>query len=116
VVAHATGTPKGDTAEIRALNRVFADNDRVVVTGLKGNTAHTGAASGAMNIMAGIRAIHSGLLSPVAGTTVLDPEVGFDVVLHEPRPVEVELFQVNSFGFGGQNASVIIGRNPTTRR
>ncbi|MCP4226685.1 MAG: beta-ketoacyl-[acyl-carrier-protein] synthase family protein, partial [Actinomycetia bacterium] len=56
LVAHATGTPKGDQAEIRALNRVFVDNPDLVVTGLKGHTAHTGAASGAMNIMAGIEA------------------------------------------------------------
>ncbi|MCP5024757.1 MAG: beta-ketoacyl-[acyl-carrier-protein] synthase family protein [Actinomycetia bacterium] len=110
LVAHATGTPKGDTAEIRALNRVFVANDDLVVTGLKGHTAHTGASSGAMNIMAGLRAMDQGRLVNVAGTTVLDPEIEFDVVIHEPRAVDVGVLQVNSFGFGGQNASVIIGR------
>ncbi len=114
LVAHATGTPKGDTAEIRAINRTFSGagsvSPRLVVTGLKGHTAHTGAASGAMNIMAGLRAFESGLLANVAGTTTLDPEVTFDVALHEPRAVDADLIQVNSFGFGGQNASVIIGR------
>ena len=114
LVAHATGTPKGDSAEIRAINRVFHDNDRVVVTGLKGHTAHTGAASGAMNIMAGIRAMESGWLTHIAGTTQLDGEIEFDVAVGEPRSVQVDLFQANSFGFGGQNASVIIGREPRT--
>ncbi len=116
LVAHATGTPKGDTAEIRAINRVFADNDLLTVTGLKGHTGHTGAASGAMNIMAGLQAFDSGLLPNIAGTSKLDPEIEFDVALHQPRSVSPELIQVNSFGFGGQNASMIIGRAPRGER
>lgn len=112
VVAHATGTPKGDEAEIRALNHVFADagHDDVVVTGLKGHTGHTGASSGGMNLLAGVRAMHGGRLVNVAGTTVLDPEIRFDVALHEPRSIDLGVLQVNSFGFGGQNASVIVQR------
>jgi 3-oxoacyl-[acyl-carrier-protein] synthase II len=112
VVAHATGTPKGDEAEIRALNRVLIDagNDRAVVTGLKGHTGHTGASSGGMNLIAGVRAMHGGRLTHVAGTKVLDPEIRFDVPLHEPRSVDLRVLQVNSFGFGGQNASVVVQR------
>lgn len=110
LVAHATGTPKGDTAEIRALNRVFADNDDLLVTGLKGHTGHTGASSGAMNIMAGLRAMRDGRLVNIAGTTVPDPEIEFDVALLEPRSVDLDVLQVNSFGFGGQNASVVVSR------
>lgn len=109
LVAHATGTPKGDTAEIRALNRVFADTD-VVVTGIKGHTGHTGAGSGAMSLMAGIRAIETGRLPAIAGTTHLDPEIEFDAAIGEPRELSVDVFQVNSFGFGGQNASIVVGR------
>jgi 3-oxoacyl-[acyl-carrier-protein] synthase II len=112
VVAHATGTPKGDEAEIRALNRVFVEtgNDHVVVTGLKGHTGHTGASSGGMNLVAGIRAMHGGRITNVGGTTVLDPEIRFDVALHEPRSVDLDVLQVNAFGFGGQDASVIVQR------
>ncbi|MDQ1424090.1 MAG: hypothetical protein QOD72_1588, partial [Acidimicrobiaceae bacterium] len=43
-------------------------------------------------------------------TRVLDEEIRFDVALHEPRSVDVGVLQVNSFGFGGQNASVIVQR------
>ncbi|MGY9083499.1 MAG: beta-ketoacyl-[acyl-carrier-protein] synthase family protein [Acidimicrobiales bacterium] len=111
MVAHATGTPKGDSAEIRAINRVFGGHDDLVVTGLKGHTAHTGASSGAMSIIAGIDAMERGRLTHIAGTTEPDPEIDFDVALNEPREVGVDFFQVNSFGFGGQNASVIIGRH-----
>lgn len=81
-----------------------------IVTGLEGNTGHTGASAGAMNILAGIRATPEGRLPNVAGTTELDPEVRFDMVLHEPRRVDVEVLQVNAFGFGGQDASVVVAR------
>ena len=112
LVAHATGTPKGDEAEIRALNRVLVHggNDHVVVTGLKGHTGHTGASSGGMNMIAGVRAMHGGRVANIAGTALLDPEIRFDVALHEPRSVDVEVLQINSFGFGGQDASVIVRR------
>jgi 3-oxoacyl-[acyl-carrier-protein] synthase II len=113
LVAHATGTPKGDEAEIRAINAVFVDGagrDDLVVTGLKGNTGHTGAGSGAMNVMAGVWAMHHSRLANVSGTTELDPEIRFDVVLHEPRAIDLATLQVNSFGFGGQNASVVVTR------
>ena len=105
VVAHATGTPKGDEAEIRALNRVFVDagNDHVVVTGLKGHTGHTGASSGGMNLIAGVRpcTADASRTWPYDGARPGDP---IRRPLHEPRSVDVRVLQVNSFGFGGQNA------------
>ncbi|MEM9655343.1 MAG: beta-ketoacyl-[acyl-carrier-protein] synthase family protein, partial [Actinomycetota bacterium] len=94
-----------------ALNRVFADTD-VVVTGIKGHTGHTGAASGAMSIMSGIRAMEVGQVPGIAGTITADPAIRFDVAIGEPRRMRVDCFQVNSFGFGGQNASVIVTREP----
>ena len=111
LVAHATGTPKGDQAEIRALNEVFRDADDVVVTGLKGHTGHTGASSGGMNLIAGIDAMRRGRLANVGGTTMLDGEIEFDVAILEPRPIDLATLQVNSFGFGGQNASIIVRRD-----
>ncbi|MGI9613642.1 MAG: beta-ketoacyl-[acyl-carrier-protein] synthase family protein [Acidimicrobiales bacterium] len=108
--AHATGTPKGDEAEIRALNRVFAGTD-VVVTGIKGHTGHTGAASGAMSLMSGIRAMETGQVPAIAGTSTPDPEIEFDVALGAIRRMEIDTFQVNSFGFGGQNASAVVSRH-----
>jgi 3-oxoacyl-[acyl-carrier-protein] synthase II len=113
LIAHATGTPKGDAAEIKAVNGLFEDGRRpspLVVTGIKGNTGHTGSATGAMAVVAGVRAMNDGRLAHVAGTTNLDPEIKFDVVLHEPRTLDIEVLQVNAFGFGGQNASVVLSR------
>ena len=109
VVAHATGTPKGDTAEIRALNNLFGGR-QLPVTSLKGTIGHTGASAGAMGLLAGITAMHEGKLAPTMGTTELDPEIDFDVVLGEAADVCVEVLQVNAFGFGGQDASLVVSR------
>jgi 3-oxoacyl-[acyl-carrier-protein] synthase II len=114
LVAHATGTPKGDDAEIKAINGLFMTGGRdphLVVSAIKGNTGHTGSATGAMAVVAGVRAMNDGRLAHVAGTRNLDPAIRFDVVLHEPRTVDIDVLQVNAFGFGGQNASVVLTRN-----
>lgn len=114
IVAHATGTPKGDTAEIRAINRVFVDGggrDDLVVTACKGHTGHTGASAGGVNLVAVIDAMHRGRLTNINGTTEPDPEIRFDAVLHEPRRIDLEVAQINAFGFGGQNASIVVTRH-----
>jgi len=110
VVAHATGTPKGDTAEIRALNNLFGGRG-LPVTSLKGTIGHTGASAGAMGLIAGITAMHEGKLAPTMGTTTPDPEIDFDVVLHEAADVDVHALQVNAFGFGGQDASLVVTKD-----
>lgn len=113
LVAHATGTPKGDTAEIRAINKVFVDGagrDDLVVTACKGHTAHTGASAGGVNLVAVIDAMHRGRLTHIGSTVEPDPEIRFDVVLREPRALDLGVAQVNAFGFGGQNASIIVTR------
>jgi 3-oxoacyl-[acyl-carrier-protein] synthase II len=109
LVAHGTGTPVGDTAEIRAINRVFADKGaEVAVTSIKGNVGHTAGAAGVMGIMAGLHSMQKGALVPTASTTDLDEEVRFHVPLQKPTPMDIPAFQVNGFGFGGQDASVVI--------
>lgn len=110
VVAHATGTPKGDTAEIRALNNLFGGRG-LPVTSLKGTIGHTGASAGAMGLLAGIAAMHQGKLAPTMGTTTPDPEIDFDVVLFAAADVRVHALQVNAFGFGGQDASLVVTKD-----
>ena len=77
VVAHATGTPKGDTAEIRAINNLFGGRG-LPVTSLKGTIGHTGASAGAMGLLAGITAMHEGKLAPTMSTSDPEPEIDFD--------------------------------------
>ena len=109
IYAHATGTAKGDTAEIRAINAVHGGRD-LPVTGIKGHTGHTGAASGAMSALAALETFSSGMLPNAFGTDVVDPEADFRVITDKPATVEAEVIQINSFGFGGQNASLVLRR------
>ena len=111
VVAHGTGTPVGDTAEITALNRVFADKGAdVVATSIKGNVGHTAGAAGVMGMMAGLNVFKSGALVPTASTTDLDEDIRFAVPLGRPGTVDTDAVQVNGFGFGGQDASIVLSR------
>ena len=111
--AHATGTPVGDVAEIRAINAVYEDRDESLpVTSVKGHFGHAAAASGGMSLIAGLRNMAEGRLVHTANTKQPDPEAKFAVVLDAPRPLNIGAFQVNAFGFGGQNASIVVARSP----
>lgn len=109
IAAHGTGTPKGDTAEIRAINTLFADRpEPVPASSLKGVLGHPAAAAGAIALVAGLHGMRSGELLHTAGTTAADPEIEFELVVDAPKPVDIEYLQVNAFGFGGQNASIVV--------
>jgi 3-oxoacyl-[acyl-carrier-protein] synthase II len=109
VYAHGTGTPVGDTAELRAVNTVFAERVAdVKVTSLTGAIGHSGGAAAAMNLVAALVGMGRGEVLPTANTTTVDPEVGFEVVLDKPWRGEVRAVQLNGFGFGGQNASMVV--------
>jgi 3-oxoacyl-[acyl-carrier-protein] synthase II len=111
VLAHGTGTPVGDAAEIRAIQQVYgAASERLWVTSIKGHVGHSMAASGVMALVAGVLGMREGRLPPTLGTTELDPEVRFQVALGAPQGLRFSAFQVNAFGFGGQNASLVISQ------
>ncbi|HEX3370708.1 MAG TPA: beta-ketoacyl-[acyl-carrier-protein] synthase family protein [Candidatus Cybelea sp.] len=109
VYAHATGTIVGDAAEARAIDEAYADR-RPVVTSIKGHVGHSMASSGAMCVVAGIAGMHESTVPPTIGTKRIDPAMRFDLVIGEPRPRTYSAFQVNAFGFGGQNASLVVSR------
>lgn len=114
IFAHATGTMKGDLAEIRAINRVHTHEGRtarVVVTAIKGHTGHAGAASGGMSLVAALEAFRTGQVPPIRGSARLEPDIAFDAVLHRARHLDdCAVAQVNAFGFGGQNACLVVSR------
>jgi 3-oxoacyl-[acyl-carrier-protein] synthase II len=111
VVAHATATQKGDSAEIRAINTVYGDHaENVHAMSFKGHIGHTGASAGGMGVLIAVAALTNGTLPHTAGTTRPDPEANFHVVTREPVAVDTRAVQVNAFGFGGQNASVVVTR------
>jgi 3-oxoacyl-[acyl-carrier-protein] synthase II len=107
VYAHATGTPVGDLAELRAINAIF-DRRPPVVTAPRGHLGHAMAAAGAMSAVAGVLGMKSRTVPHTLGTQVVESEARFDLVLHQPRRLNYKSFCVNAFGFGGQNASLVI--------
>jgi 3-oxoacyl-[acyl-carrier-protein] synthase II len=112
LIAHGTGTPVGDTAEIRAINRVFGERATPLrVASIKGHVGHTAGAAGVMGLMAGLHSMKEEALVPTAGTTEVDPEAEFEVVIGQPAPGPIAAVQVNGFGFGGQNASLVVTRD-----
>ncbi|MEE2778455.1 MAG: beta-ketoacyl-[acyl-carrier-protein] synthase family protein [Acidobacteriota bacterium] len=109
VIAHGTGTPVGDTAEMRAINDLFGRDD-LAVASIKGHLGHTAGAAGVMNLLAAIHSMDNGAVIPTAGTTEVDPEARFHVVTSDPYATRVDTVQVNAFGFGGQDASMVVSR------
>ena len=111
VSAHATATQVGDIAETRALRTVFGEHAyRMPVTAMKSQTGHLLGGSGGLELVAAVRMIGSSTVPPTINLDHPDPECDLDYVPHEAREVEVNLLMKNSFGFGGQNAVLILSR------
>lgn len=109
--AHGTGTPLNDPAECKAIHGALgAHAERIAVSSIKGAVGHLMAASGAIEIAASLLAFERDLLPGTANLRDRDPECNVDVIGPEPRRAGVDYVLSNSFGFGGQNASVILGR------
>ena len=107
--SHGTSTPLNDLAESVAVRKVFGDV-ALPVTSIKGHLGHSLAAAGALEGVASVMTLVNQVIPPTAGTTNVDPEVGLDVVIGEPRKADVEVILSNSFGFGGHNGSVVFRR------
>ncbi len=109
--AHATGTPLGDVAEAKAILAVFGDRaEKIPVTAPKGALGHLLGAAGAVETAVTVFSIVTGLIPPTLNCEEKDPDCPLDVVVGEPRACEVRVAVNNSFGFGGQNASLVLGR------
>ncbi|MGC5342658.1 beta-ketoacyl-[acyl-carrier-protein] synthase family protein [Streptomyces sp. DT171] len=104
--AHATSTPQGDVAEIKALRRVLGDDlDHVAISATKSMTGHLLGGAGGVETVATVLALHNRLAPPTINIDQLDDEVDADIVRDEPRPLPVGTISAinNSFGFGGHN-------------
>jgi 3-oxoacyl-[acyl-carrier-protein] synthase II len=111
IYAHGTGTPVGDTAEIRAINTVYKDYEQYpLVTSLKGAIGHSGGSAASLNMVAGLEGMKRGKVVPTASTRNVDPECNFEVILGQAADCDVDVLQFNGFGFGGQNASLVVTR------
>jgi len=109
VNAHGTGTPQNDRVEALALVRVFGEG-RVLVSSTKSLVGHTMAAAGSVEAAATLLTLQHGLIPPTANLRDPDPDVPFDCVPVTARAIELQAAVSNSFGFGGQNVSLVFGR------
>jgi 3-oxoacyl-[acyl-carrier-protein] synthase II len=109
--AHGTATPYNDVGETVAIKKVFGEHAyRVPVSSTKSMIGHCLGAAGALEAVVTISALKDGLIPPTINLDVPDPECDLDYVPHEARPAPIKVALSNSFGFGGQNAALVIGR------
>ncbi len=109
VNAHGTSTPLNDRAETMALKRLFGPRAyEVPVSSTKSQMGHLLGAAGAAEVGAVLFAFLEGLIPATVTWRNRDPECDLDYVPGEPRPAKVRVALKNSFGFGGQNASLVL--------
>jgi 3-oxoacyl-[acyl-carrier-protein] synthase II len=110
IVAHGTGTRLNDTAESGAILRVFGPRgSRVAVTAPKSVIGHTLGAAGAFGVATGALALRDQVVPPSLNHDTPDPDCPLDIVHGAPRPLPLRAAMVNAFGFGGQNAVILLG-------
>jgi 3-oxoacyl-[acyl-carrier-protein] synthase II len=104
VNAHGTGTQFNDAAEVTAIRAALGEAaDRVPVSSTKSLTGHSLGASGAIEAVASVQAITSGVIPPTANLDRPDPALGLDFVPADARPAAVHAVLSSSFAFGGHN-------------
>lgn len=109
--AHGTSTPMGDSQETAAIKATFGEHAHsLVVSSTKSMTGHLLGAAGAIETIACLMAIKNGVVPPTINYENPDPACDLDYVPNEARQVEVRFALNNSFGFGGHNVALVMGR------
>lgn len=106
--AHGTATSDNDSAESKAIAKLFADNDHVKVSSTKSMTGHLLGAAGAIEAVAVVGTLQKQQMPVNVGIKHQDPECKVDLVTEENKKAPVNLAISNSFGFGGHNAVIAI--------
>ncbi|MEU2033284.1 KasA/KasB family beta-ketoacyl-ACP synthase [Nocardia amamiensis] len=108
VNAHATGTPVGDTAEARAINKAVGNHPSVYAP--KSALGHSIGAVGALESVITVLSLRDAIVPPTLNLDNQDPDVDLDVVCGQSRPGRIDYAVNNSFGFGGHNVALAFGR------
>ncbi|MEU9818616.1 beta-ketoacyl-ACP synthase II [Pseudonocardia alni] len=110
VNAHGTSTPVGDEREVRSIREVLGEHaTRIPVSSTKSMTGHMIGAGGAVEAIVSALAMRDGVAPPTINCAdPLDPEMNF--VAHTPQEHDIRIAMSNSFGFGGHNAVLVMGR------
>ena len=112
VNAHGTSTPLGDASETRVIKLALGEDvaRSTPISSTKGATGHCLGASGAVEAIFCTLAIGNGVVPPTINYESPDPDCDLDYIPNEARKADVRIAVSNSFGFGGHNACVVLGR------
>ena len=111
ISAHGTGTKENDSIETLAVKSVFGGNARSIpMSSIKSMTGHLIAAAGVVEFITCVLTIQHQMLPPTINLRDPDPELDLDYVPNVPRKAAVDTCLSNSFGFGGQNDTLIVTR------
>ncbi len=110
ISAHGTGTKQNDQVETRGMIAVFGPEMKIPISSIKSMVGHLIAAAGATELVSCVLAIRDQIVPPTANRNTPDPECPLDYVPLVARKAKVETCMKNSFGFGGQNDSLIVRR------
>jgi len=111
--AHGTGTPENDKNEYLSVSAVFGERARSIpISSNKSMIGHTISAAGAVESVFSLLTLENQRVPPTINYDVPDPTIPLDVVPNKARDARVTHVISNSFGFGGQNVSLIMGREP----
>jgi 3-oxoacyl-[acyl-carrier-protein] synthase II len=109
--AHGTSTPLGDQAETTAIKNVFGDYAyKVSVSSTKSQLGHLLGASGGVELILSLLAIRDGVIPPTINLDNPDPACDLDYTPNQARQRAVSVAMSNSFGFGGHNGSLVVGK------
>jgi len=111
--AHGTATPENDKMEYLAISAVFGERAKEIpVSSNKSMVGHTISAAGAVEAVFSLLTLEHQRIPPTINYDIPDPAIQFDVVGNKARDARVTAVMSNSFGFGGQNASLILTHEP----
>jgi 3-oxoacyl-[acyl-carrier-protein] synthase II len=109
--AHGTSTPLGDIAETTAVKRSFgAHAKKIAVSSTKSMTGHLLGAAGGVEAVFSALAIHHQVAPPTTNMFNQDPQCDLDYVPNTARQMKIDVALSNSFGFGGTNGTLVLGR------
>ena len=109
--AHGTSTQLNDASETRAIKTALGEHAyQVPVSSTKSMIGHTLGASGALESVACVKTLQTGVIHPTTNYEYPDPDCDLDYVPNTARQVDVRVVLKNSFGFGGQNACLVFRR------
>ena len=109
--AHGTSTPINDKSETIAIKRVFGEKAyNIPISSTKSMVGHSLGASGALEAIVCINSINDRIMHPTINQEETDPDCDLDYVPNVAREADLDVVMSNSFGFGGQNAALVIKR------